>query len=49
MLALQLDCAEQIQFGEDRPGQTGLEYGLRHVGLAVLVVRCQEKECLGKA
>ena len=49
VLPLQLDGTEQIQLGQYCPGQRGPEYVRRHLGFAVLVVRCQEEESLGKA
>ena len=48
MLALQLDGTEQIQLGQDCARHGGPEHGLLHLGLAVLVVRCQKEHSLGK-
>ena len=48
VLPLQSDCTDQIQLGQYRPCQSGPECVHLHLRCAVLVVRCEKEEGLGK-
>ena len=48
VLPLQPDCTDQVQLGQYRPCQSGPECVHRHLRCAVLVVRCEKEEGLGK-